>query len=416
MKKIKYLLFVFIIVLIGNKDVLAAKLSVSANANIVKVGQSVTISVYGRQMAGTFDIKVSDESILSGATSGSIYDDTNTYIFIAKSPGDVTVTITPVDLYELDSDKKYTRSTYVTLRVIAGDGETNTTTEKKQYSSDNYLSSLSVDGYDITPQFDKDNLEYTLDIDKKIEKVVIKAKANSELATVTGTGDVKLSVGENILKVKVVAENGNEKIYKIVINVFDETKFQVAIDNENYTIIRKNNNYIQKITGFKKTKIKVNNQEIEAYVNKNEKVTLVILKDSKDNYNYYIYDKKNKEVFTLYREIKYGDFNLSYIEMPKDTLSDDYIAVDFSYNDDIFKGYQNDNKDIYLFYALDMDNGEYGIYQFNSIDNTIKKYSDVSSDVNLKSYYKYFIISGLLLILLLLLLLLVISKRSKKRR
>ena len=118
MKKIKCIVFILFMFLVGYKEVNAGSLSVSANANTLKVGQTVTISVYGNNIFGTFNIILSDSSILSGPSSGDVDNDTSTYTFTAKKAGTVTITIKPTNMADYDTETKYTSSKYVTLKVI----------------------------------------------------------------------------------------------------------------------------------------------------------------------------------------------------------------------------------------------------------------------------------------------------------
>ena len=97
--------------------------------------------------------------------------------------------------------------------------------ENANKSSNNYLSSLEVEGYRLLPEFDKQIQEYTLDSDTKEDNVTIKAIADDKRANITGTGNIKLQTGENNLRVDVSAENGTVRTYfiKVTRKIQDET-------------------------------------------------------------------------------------------------------------------------------------------------------------------------------------------------
>jgi hypothetical protein len=80
----------------------------------------------------------------------------------------------------------------------------------------NWLKSLSVQGYSLTPTFDlsKDQV-YNLIVDNDITTVTVSGTAVSTKATVNGTGIKALNVGNNIITIKVTAENGNVRNYTI---------------------------------------------------------------------------------------------------------------------------------------------------------------------------------------------------------
>ncbi|ROR26436.1 beta-N-acetylglucosaminidase [Mobilisporobacter senegalensis] len=82
----------------------------------------------------------------------------------------------------------------------------------------NWLKSLSVDGYKLTPTFKIEDLEgtlYSLIVPGKIEGVNVSAAAVSTKASVSGTGYVPLSIGNNPVTITVTAENQAVRQYTI---------------------------------------------------------------------------------------------------------------------------------------------------------------------------------------------------------
>ena len=89
-------------------------------------------------------------------------------------------------------------------------------------SPNNKLSSLSVDGYTITPTFSMDTTEYTLIVDGSASYVNINAQAIDSGASVSGAGGVSLNVGSNDIVITVRAGNGSERSYRISITRRDD--------------------------------------------------------------------------------------------------------------------------------------------------------------------------------------------------
>ncbi len=86
--------------------------------------------------------------------------------------------------------------------------------EANNYSPNNWLSSLSIDGYSL----DFDGSEtggYVLKVESDVSSVNISAKTVSSKATVSGTGKVSLQPGSNTVKVVVTAQNGDKRTYTI---------------------------------------------------------------------------------------------------------------------------------------------------------------------------------------------------------
>lgn len=80
------------------------------------------------------------------------------------------------------------------------------------------LSSLTVDGQKLVPDFDPDTISYSLSVDNSVEKVNIKAVAEVATSTITGTGEKQLTTGLNTYNIEVKAEDNTTKTYVIVIN------------------------------------------------------------------------------------------------------------------------------------------------------------------------------------------------------
>ena len=84
--------------------------------------------------------------------------------------------------------------------------------------SPNYLlSSLSVNGYSLTPAFDKYQTEYNLIVPYETSAVQISAQPLDSSASVKGAGNVNLKVGINDVDIVVTAGNGTTKTYHLSI-------------------------------------------------------------------------------------------------------------------------------------------------------------------------------------------------------
>ena len=89
------------------------------------------------------------------------------------------------------------------------------TVNRENPSNNNYLRNLKVNGQTVT-DFNKEKLEYTLDdVKGDVSSIEVSAIAEDTKASVTGTGNKSLSVGDNSIEVIVTAENGTTKIYTI---------------------------------------------------------------------------------------------------------------------------------------------------------------------------------------------------------
>ncbi len=78
-------------------------------------------------------------------------------------------------------------------------------------SSNNNLSSLKIEGIDF--EFNKDTLEYNLEVDNNVDKIKIEAKAEDSKATIEGELEKDLAVGQNTITINVIAEDKSKKTY-----------------------------------------------------------------------------------------------------------------------------------------------------------------------------------------------------------
>ena len=82
-------------------------------------------------------------------------------------------------------------------------------------SPNNKLAGLGIDGFALTPTFNRDTASYDLIVNPSVAEVTVNAQPLASSAKVTGTGTVQLSGGINTITVSVTAENGSVREYVI---------------------------------------------------------------------------------------------------------------------------------------------------------------------------------------------------------
>ena len=95
------------------------------------------------------------------------------------------------------------------------------------YSSNNYLKSLNIKDYDI--DFNRDTLEYKLKVKSDVKFLDITAITEDYRSRVEINGNEEFKKGKNVVTIKVTAENGEEREYKLLVE--KETK-DVAEEEE----------------------------------------------------------------------------------------------------------------------------------------------------------------------------------------
>lgn len=79
----------------------------------------------------------------------------------------------------------------------------------------NWLKTLTVDGYTLTPTFDPAVQTYDLIVDATTESITVNGTAASRKASIIGTGIIPILNGTNEVVISVTAENGDKRDYMI---------------------------------------------------------------------------------------------------------------------------------------------------------------------------------------------------------
>lgn len=406
MKKIGKLIGIILAAIFFNLNVNAADLSISANTSSVTVGGNVVVTVRGSDIAGRLSLTSSNGSVLSGgASSFWIDNNTVTYTFKAVSAGSATITVNPVDVADY-SGNVYSQSKSITVTV-----------RNKVVivlSGDSSLSSLSIDGATLSPEFNKDTLEYTTELQPDTTKINVVAEANHRGASISGTGEKEVSDGDNRIEIVVTAENGTTSTYVVNAKVKEFNPIEVLIDGATYTVVRKKSTIVPP-ENYTETTVTINNEEVPAYYSDITKYTLVSLKDTSGKQNFYIYQDGT---YKLYKELNFNQMKICLLDMPN--VPENYQNGIIVYNDENINAYKTSPNSSYaLLYGMNVATGEENYYLYESTENTIQIYNREEIDVlNLElQKYTYIIIGllGLSFVLLLILTILAFCKKTTKK-
>ena len=124
--------------------------------------------------------------------------------------------------FKATSNFKVNESTTISLgsaegsdgeQTIAGSGSSITISIAAPKNSNNNLSNLSIDGYDI--DFASNKTSYQLTVEYEVNQINIKASTADSTARVSGTGTKDLNLYTNTFNIVVTAENGSRKTYTI---------------------------------------------------------------------------------------------------------------------------------------------------------------------------------------------------------
>lgn len=408
MKKYKYFLITITTFFLMTLNVLAAgSASLSVNKSTIENGGTVTATASVSNTAA-WNIRISSSGATSGCSEKFVGDSgtgNNTTKYFT-----VTCKATSTGIINFILSGDITSSDGVNTKVSGSKNVTVTLPRTK--SSNNKLSSLSVEGFDITPAFSSSINEYNVTVPSTTEKITINAKVADAYASLNGTGEQTVVAGINTFEIVVTSETGVSNTYKLNVNVIDQNPIKVTIDKQNYTVVKEAKN-LTKPDLFDETTIKIGEFDIPAFKNEISKYTLVGLKDTQGKIKLFIYDNG--------KYIKYNEFvsnRISIVFLKISTIPSSFRKENVKINNETISGCKKDN--IILLYGLNLENGKKNYYKYDNVEKTIQlfnidEYEEYENSKNKLIHYIYGLCSISLLLLIIIIILLIKNKKHLKK-
>lgn len=332
MKKLNKIITFMLVFMLFGFNVQAASANLSVSKSSIYMGDSFNAIVKANGVAA-WNIHISASGPVSGckldqadATADAL-DTNKTFSVTCKSTGEGTITVTlkgdvtssndgkPVKLSsskEVTVNKKTTTTTTkkkttstTTKKTTTKKTTTTTTTKKVEKNNDATLKNIVVDGYDI--KFSSNTYEYTINVKNNVNKLNLNISKNNDKSNYEIIGNDKLVNGENNVIIKVTAEDGTIKEYKIKVikekeNIVSNnlTLNNIKIDNYELNFYKDNYEYNLKINNEEKLNISVDinsnlKYEISGNTNlKNGSQITIKVTDSNEESIYKINIKKDE--------------------------------------------------------------------------------------------------------------------------
>ena len=428
MKKILYsfiALFIGFVILPIKVSAANALVDIYTSSKNPMVGDTVNVTVYVTSPSplGTYEYSLSYDKDKLKLTSGSVYNvgypsDSNikkytkTFSFKVIASGSSTVTVKSASVLGYDESKCSLSIDPVSIKGITQDEL------EASYSTNNYLKSLSIDGNTLTPTFNKETLNYKVTLNPNVEKITVKATKEDSTASVKGTGEIKVSEGDNKIEIVVTSQKGTKRTYTIIATVTDTNPIEVNLDGKKYTVVKKESTLVKPDT-YKETDITINGMKVPGFISEITSYVLVGLKDPEGNVALYQYFEDG--TYSLYQELKFNSLTIT----PVSSIDGGYIPKGYkefaiTINDKEIKAYKLSNNSTYsLFYGLNLETGESSLYLYEETEHTIQKYSDkeIKKYIEKEKFATNVIYGmGIGIVVLSFLLIIVASKKSKPKR
>lgn len=425
MKKILTILVIAICIIPINVLAASGTIKVTSSTSTGVVGSNITytVTLASSEKIGSWEMTLNyDSSYLSlqsttaenntkmgDSSSSGTTSKTYTYTFKILKSGSSTVSVSNYDIYAFTDMSKMS---------ITPTGKTVTFKTQAEieasYSTDNTLSGLSVEGYELDNVFVSTTDEYTVSVPEGTKTINISATKNNSYASVSGTGEQEVQSGVNVFELVVTAQNGSVKTYKITVNVIDENPILLAFSSKEFSVV-KVAEYLNKPEYFEESTILIDDILIPCFINESLGYTLIGLKDSSGEIALYIYEE-NSDNYMIYNEISSNNIIVLYKETT-DKL-ENYITSTIIINGQELEVFKVSVESRFsVFSGINVANGEEGLYIYDEVNETIMLYDNEYIEVlesNLVEYRNIILYFAGALSFTFLLLIVVLLKKNKK--
>ena len=379
-KKILFLVALFLF----TPNVKASSCSVKSSSTNVKVGDSITITVSASDAIGRFNISSTGGNL----SASSIWLENNSQSFSLSSTGEGTYTVyvsPQAGVSNNNGDEinlgcnsvKVTFSPKTQPSNNSNKGTTqNNNSNKPSKSNNNYLKSLGVEEYNLSLEFNKDVLDYTVTVPYDTKEVNILSEKEDDKANITGDiGTKSISTGENKFNITVIAENGEQRNYTVNV-IVEEKPIVIKKGNDEYSVVTKEEDLPKIDIEYDVITLNIQDTEVKAYRIDSIDYVLIALRNKNNDVKLYKFDSfkddEKEPIYTLYQDVNLSGIYLVLTE-PK-TIPSGYKKVSVKINDKEVTAYQKE-KGFYLIYGLNTSNNKESFYSYDKDENTLQRYN-----------------------------------------
>ncbi|MDD4831769.1 MAG: cadherin-like beta sandwich domain-containing protein [Bacilli bacterium] len=374
--------------LINKVNAASAYIGVKSSSSTIIVGRTftTTVTISSSVALGSWEFSLNYNPSLLKLESGNVYvaDYGNgtmksvsyTYRFKALASGTTSIGVKSYAAYDWNEAK---------MTLSAGTSPVKLLTLSQleaTYSKNNYLKSLSVEGKELSPIFDKNTLNYTVELDSNIETIKIIAKTEDYRSDVDGTGTKEVNEGDNKFNIIVTAQNGSTKTYTLNAIVKDPNPIEVTtITGDTMTIVKRES-LLTPPEGFGKNSIKINDIIVPSFYNQNNQMVLVGLKDIEGMIALYIYDNIDNK-YSPYIELVFDKLRILPLELEENKdIFVNYIKTVEKINNIDFQVYKiNKTSEFAILYGMDINTGEKDYYIYDLISNNVIRFNNEESQL-----------------------------------
>ncbi len=281
-----------------------------------------------------------------------------------------------------------------TTETVLANASANLTIKDVALSNNANLKSLSLSKGTLSPAFNANRTSYTATVTNDVTTLNVYANTSDAKAKITLNKPAALNVGKNTIEVVVTAQNGGQKVYKIVVTRLEQGE---DITSQPETSTPDNTNPLETVVsgksfeivtqipeanifkGFSLTTADFNGTQVPVIKDKTGEFTVYFLKESGSTeiapYTY------NAELET-FEALKFKVFNeIVYIftDFPEGvSMPDDYYSSFAQIGNYSVKAYISTDSQMSDFaYVYCFVDGEKGLYRYDTKEGTIQRFPDI---------------------------------------
>ncbi len=403
---------VILTALIFSVNTFAADVSFSVSSPTVTEGKNVSVTIKSSVAVAGVDLTVQYDasslefvsysgssptvsngsiSIVDYRTSGSaVYSET--IVFKPKKVGSSSVKITKCTASSEQGD------------LLSGSPVSGTVTVKAKpvASSDATLKSLSVSPGKLSPSFSSSRTEYEVSVANSVTSIAISAKTNHSAAKYSVSGNTKLSVGNNTVKVRVAAENGSTKTYTITVKRAEaavtptpepdtpeptptpdpEEPQKIIVknsDGKEFSVSEFDDSLIP--AGFERTEISIGEDKVQAITLPQSDNNIALYLSADGENGFYYYDVSTGTVSPI-KTVSGKAYNYIVLNVAANmTPPDGYVREYLTVGENSFYAFSPADRSVspetYIVYAVNPD-GKVGFYVYDISEETFQRYGIIS--------------------------------------
>lgn len=378
--------FVVFLSLISTVKGASGYINVSSSSSTVIVGKTftTTVTISSSVPLGSWEYTLNYNSSLLKLEKGTLFiadygngtkkSASYTYTFKALASGTANINVKSFAAYDWDEK---------VMSLTSGSSSVKLMTQAQleaTYSKNNYLKNLSIEGKEITPAFNKEVTEYTVELEPNIENINIIATVEDNKSTVSGNGVNAVTEGDNKIEIIVTAQNGGTRKYVINAIIKDPNPIEVTTINGDKKTIVKRESLLKLPEDFIINTTNINDVIVPSLYNQKNQLVLVGLKDSEGNISLYIYDSIEKK-YSPYLELIFDKLRILPLELKTDKDKfKNYLNTTIALNDTEIQVYKINKKSEYsIIYGLNIEKAEKNYYIYDEVEKSIIRFDNAET-------------------------------------